>query len=138
MQQQKIDIYPFYKDSWTIYNSKIAEKHVDRSIFMYGQTRLPKEVAAFLGSADLKHGYSKEIKLSHSNKLYIGEISTDTVGRTKLSWGKELRDVINAKLIYSSKFFIEEDCATDEMMNRPYIKFIKVSDILYKIELLFK
>lgn len=137
MQQQKFDIYPFYKDSWTIYNSKIAEKHVDRSIFMYGQTRLPREVAAFLGVEDLKHGYNKEIKLSHSNTLYIGEISTDITGRTRLSWGKELKDVINSKLIYSSKYFIEEDCSTDEMENRPYIKFIKVSD-MYKIELVFK
>lgn len=138
MYQQIINIYPVYKDSWTILSAETAEKHVDRSIFKYGQTGIPKEIKVFFHVENLKPGSREGITLLHNNKSYVGEISIDNTARTKLSWGKELNDVINTKLGYCSKYFIEDDRTTDEIVDRPYIKFTRVSDKAYKIELLIK
>jgi hypothetical protein len=74
----------------------------------------------------------------HDNKTYAAEISVDTASRAKLSWGKELNEVINTKLAYCSKYFVEDDCMTEEIDDRPFITFIRLSDIKYKIEFVIK
>jgi hypothetical protein len=138
MQQQIINVYPVFKDSWTIHSAEIAEKHVDRSIFRYEQAYIPKEITAFFHVEDLKPGSSKKIDLLHSNKSYAAEISVDNTSRARLSWGKELSKVINDKMAYCSKYFIEEDCTTEKIDDRPFIMFLRLSDIKYKVEFLIK
>lgn len=138
MYQETIKVYPFYKDSWTIVSDKIAEKQVDRSIFKYGQFVIPKYIVYFFEADNLKPGNKNEINLFHSNKLYSADVTMDITEKIKLSFEKELKDVINTELFFCSRCFIEDDYATDEIKNRPYIRFNKVSENLYKIEFLIR
>ena len=138
MYQQIIKIYPFYKDSWIIVNSKIAEKHIDRSSFIYGQTGIPKDIAYFFHADDLKPGEKIKVYLSFKGKLYEGEITMDINERIKLSWWKELRNEINSKLEFCSKYFIDDNCATDEIQDRPFIRFIRIREDTYKIEFIIR
>lgn len=138
MYQQIIKIYPFYKDSWIIISAKIAEKHIDRSAFIYGQTGIPRDIAHFFHADNLKSGEKIKAYLSFKEKLYDSEITMDITERIKLSWGKELRDEINSKLEFCSKYFIEDNCSTDEIQERPYIRFIKIRENTYKIEFIIR
>jgi hypothetical protein len=138
MQQQIINVYPVFKDSWTLLSDEIAEKQVNKSIFKYGQVCISKEITIFFHVEGLKPGSSKKIELLHGPKSYAAEISVDITSRTRLTWGKELSNVINTKLAYCSKYFIEDDYTTEEIDDRPFIMFTRVSDAAYKMELLIK
>ncbi|MDP4146978.1 MAG: hypothetical protein Q8936_21310 [Bacillota bacterium] len=131
-------MYPYYKDSWTLVSDKIAEKHVDKSVFKYFQTGIPKEITSFFEINTLGDDSKIQITLIHSNNVYDAVIYIDPKKRAKLLFGKELGSIINKRLTSWSEYFVNKDCTTNEISERPYIRLIKISGIRYNIELTIK
>jgi len=80
--------------SWRLVSDSIAEKIMDRSAFIHRETGIPIEVRGFFDAHVLVESESMGITLTYKEVSYEGTIRMSINGRTKMSWHKDLADII--------------------------------------------
>lgn len=88
--------------SWTIINSQVAIKRLDRSAFHHNGTGVPIEVRPFFGIDGLLRGETRDSVLIYNGKRYAAIFSrkrdNDSTGRTQLHWHSDFEEVLRTEL----------------------------------------
>jgi DNA helicase II / ATP-dependent DNA helicase PcrA len=119
--------YPIRASSWKVESKILAFKRVDRSVYLYNESGIPKDILFFFDIEELQAGNKIEIKLSFNGNLYSGQLEIDLTKRAKIRWDKKLGEVVQNAIsenVYKYKF------------HRLYMKFEKINSITYNIEFL--
>ena len=105
-QQESENIHEFFPedplsvDSWTIINSNIAVKRMDRSSFIHNGTGIPKDkIRNFFNlQQDILAGYRRSVKLKYRNKSYPATLRADIQPnpRTQLLWHADFEQLIQS------------------------------------------
>ncbi len=115
--ESKIGIF----DSWKIVDEVTAIKNCDKSFFDYNGSGVPKDICWFFDAEDLKSSENKTLSLVYNGVAYDAKVQNDSTDRrrVRIFWNTELGKLFN-----------------NYKDNDVKVKFTKVSELVYEIEII--
>lgn len=108
-------------DSWEIIDEVTAIKTCDKSFFDYNSSGVPKSICWFFDAEELETSENKSLSLVYNGVTYDAKVQNDSTDRrrVRIFWNAEL-----------GKFF------SSYKDNSVKVKFTKVADLVYEIEII--
>ena len=115
--ESKIGIF----DSWEIIDEVTAIKTCDKSFFDYNSSGVPKSICWFFEAEELETSENKSLSLVYNGVTYDAKVQNDSTDRrrVRIFWNAELGKLFSGYKDNSVK-----------------VKFTKVADLVYEIEII--
>ena len=109
--------------SWTIINSYVTVKNMDKSSFIHHGTGIPIEIRKYFELHDIVKGHQYPVNLVYQDKVFQAVISADNQPnpRTRLFWHEDFSSVIRSIMPSWYQYFLSHSDSSES----PEMRFIK-------------
>ena len=100
-----LNSFPILAFSWVIQSPYFFTKKMDKSVFLYSNTGIPREIRGFFGAQDIKLKEKKEIIFKHKENFYKAYIECTSSNKARIIWHRDFSSVINNELSQWARYF---------------------------------